>query len=167
VEISQFVWPDDRIAHIARHAVGVAEFEDVCFGRSLVLRGRSDGENPVYYVLGETQAGRHLSRWEGVSCHRSGPDREREAAVSPLEKAMKIPVTDSIRELAEFWDSHDLSDFKDELTEVTAPVFVRAKGGVTVPLTGEERAAIRKIAAQRRVDEAALIHEWVIERLHH
>jgi uncharacterized protein len=60
VEISQFVWPADRIAHIARHAVGVEEFEDVCFGRSLVLRGRSDGENPVYYVLGETQAGRHL-----------------------------------------------------------------------------------------------------------
>ena len=80
---------------------------------------------------------------------------------------MKIPVTDSIRELAEFWDSHDLSDFEDELTEVSTPVFVRAKGGVTVPLTGEERTAIRKIAAQRRVDEAALIHEWVIERLHH
>jgi hypothetical protein len=26
----------------------------------LVLRARSEGKNPVYYVLGETEAGRHL-----------------------------------------------------------------------------------------------------------
>jgi hypothetical protein len=80
---------------------------------------------------------------------------------------MKIPVTDSIRELAEFWDAHDLTAFDDQLEEVVAPVFVRAKSGVTIPLSGEERTAIRKIAAQRRVDEAALIHEWVLEKLHH
>lgn len=80
---------------------------------------------------------------------------------------MKIPVTDSIRELAEFWDAHDLTAFDDQLEEVVAPVFVRAKGGLTIPLSGEERTAIRKIAAQRRVDEAALIHEWVLEKLHH
>lgn len=80
---------------------------------------------------------------------------------------MKIPVTDSIRELAEFWDAHDLTAFDDQLEEVVAPVFVRAKSGVTIPLSGEERNAIRKIAAQRRVDEAALIHEWVLEKLHH
>ena len=80
---------------------------------------------------------------------------------------MKIPVTDSIRELAEFWDAHDLTAFDDQLEEVVAPVFVRAKSGVTIPLSGEERTAIRKIATQRRVDEAALIHEWVLEKLHH
>ena len=80
---------------------------------------------------------------------------------------MKIPVTDSIRELAEFWDAHDLTAFDDQLEEVVAPLFVRAKTGVMIPLSGEERTAIRKIAAQRRVDEAALIHEWVLEKLHH
>ena len=80
---------------------------------------------------------------------------------------MKVPVTDSIRELAEFWDSHDLTAFEDELEEVATPVFVRAKCGVTVPLSEQERAALRKIAAQRHVDEASLLHEWVLERLHH
>ena len=35
----------------------------------------------------------------------------------------RIPRTDSIQELAEFWDSHDLEDFADELDEVTEPVF--------------------------------------------
>ena len=35
----------------------------------------------------------------------------------------KIPQTDSIQELADFWNTHDLTDFEDELEEVTEPVF--------------------------------------------
>jgi len=30
----------------------------------------------------------------------------------------KIPETDSIQELARFWDTHDLTDFEEELEEV-------------------------------------------------
>jgi uncharacterized DUF497 family protein len=60
VGISQFVWSDDRVAHIGRHNVLPEEFEEVCFGDALVLRAKSTGKNPVYYVLGETEAGRHL-----------------------------------------------------------------------------------------------------------
>ncbi len=36
-------------------------------------------------------------------------------------KPKKIPQTDSTRELAEFWDTHDLTDFEDELEEVHEP----------------------------------------------
>ena len=54
------VWPEGRIDHIALHEVDPEEVEEVCFGRSLVLRAKSQGENPVYYVLGQTAAGRHL-----------------------------------------------------------------------------------------------------------
>jgi hypothetical protein len=60
VEISEIVWSDDRIAHIGRHNVLPEEFEEVCFGHALVLRAKSSGKNPVYYVLGQTEAGRHL-----------------------------------------------------------------------------------------------------------
>jgi uncharacterized DUF497 family protein len=60
VAISQFVWSEDRIAHIGRHGVQPEEFEEVCFGGALVLRARAAGENPVYYVLGQRDAGRHL-----------------------------------------------------------------------------------------------------------
>ena len=80
---------------------------------------------------------------------------------------MKIPDTDSIRELAEFWDTHEVTAFEGQLEEVAEPIFARAKSGVTVPLSGDERMAIRKIAALRGVDEAALIHEWVQEKLQH
>ena len=35
----------------------------------------------------------------------------------------KIPETDSIQELAQFWDTHDLTDFEEQLEEVTERVF--------------------------------------------
>ncbi len=37
----------------------------------------------------------------------------------------KIPQTDSIQELADFWDTHDLTDFDDQLEEVKKQVFER------------------------------------------
>jgi hypothetical protein len=60
MKIRDLVWPKERVEHIARHGVSPDEFEEVCFGRSLVLRARSEGENPVYYILGQTQNGRYL-----------------------------------------------------------------------------------------------------------
>ncbi len=43
-------------------------------------------------------------------------------------KRTTIPDTDSIRELAEFWDTHDVTDFEDRLEEVREPVFRRWRG---------------------------------------
>jgi hypothetical protein len=60
VPISEIVWPQERVDHIAQHGVTPEEFEEVCFGVSLVLRAKASGPNPVYYVLGETDAGRAL-----------------------------------------------------------------------------------------------------------
>ena len=37
----------------------------------------------------------------------------------------RIPQTDSIPELEEFWDTHDLTDYEEELEEVVEPVFQR------------------------------------------
>ena len=78
----------------------------------------------------------------------------------------KMPETDSIQELAEFWQRHDLTDFEDELEEVPGAVFQRAHV-VGVALTRDEHKALREAAASRGIDEAALIREWVKERLHH
>jgi len=81
---------------------------------------------------------------------------------------MKLPETDSIRELAEFWDTHDVTDFADELVEVSERVFARRPAtGVTVPLTAGELKALRDLATSRGVDETALIRSWIQEKLHH
>jgi hypothetical protein len=44
-------------------------------------------------------------------------------------KKPKIPDGSSIEELAEFWDTHDVTDFLDELVEVTEPIFERRLEG--------------------------------------
>jgi hypothetical protein len=40
-------------------------------------------------------------------------------------KVEQLPETDSIQELARFWDTHDLTDFEAHLEEVNEPVFER------------------------------------------
>ena len=60
MRIHEFIWPEDRVDHIARHGVQPEEVEEVCFGRALIQRTKSSGKNPVYYVLGQTEAGRYL-----------------------------------------------------------------------------------------------------------
>lgn len=60
MRIHEFVWPQERVDHIARHGITPEEVEEVCFGRALVKRARSEGQSPVYYVLGQTDAGRYL-----------------------------------------------------------------------------------------------------------
>jgi hypothetical protein len=52
-------------------------------------------------------------------------------------KKSKLPKTDSIQELAEFWDTHDLTDFEEELEEVAEPVFVRGTA-IKVPLESRQ-----------------------------
>ena len=60
MRIHELLWPRDRIEHIARHAVTPDEVEEICLGQSLLLRAKSHGDNPVYYVLGQTNSGRYL-----------------------------------------------------------------------------------------------------------
>lgn len=77
-------------------------------------------------------------------------------------KPKKIPQTDSIRELAEFWDTHDLTDFEDELEEVREPVF---QPGVTVPLTPRDAKVVNAIAKASGISPRALIQKWISERI--
>ncbi|MFW5693169.1 MAG: hypothetical protein ACOCWL_03040 [Thermoguttaceae bacterium] len=78
----------------------------------------------------------------------------------------KIPQTDSIRDLAEFWDTHDLTGFEDELEEVTEPVFERQKA-VQVLLPARDAEALESLARSEGLDPAQLIRTWVLERVQH
>jgi hypothetical protein len=77
----------------------------------------------------------------------------------------RLPRTDSIKELARFWDTHDLTDFEDLLEEVAQPVFERQ---TVIPLNLEpaEAKAVRKIAKAEGVADAELIRGWVREKIH-
>ena len=82
-------------------------------------------------------------------------------------KRLKLPQIDSIEELAQFWDTHDLTEFEEELEEVTEPVFER-KPATTIPLhlQPQEVEAVKRVAQARGVAEAVLLREWVLEKLH-
>ena len=79
----------------------------------------------------------------------------------------RIPQTDSIEELARFWDTHDLTDFEDELEEVSEAVFERQEGMVvTIRLRPEEAEAIQDIARSKDIEQTTLIRQWVLEKIH-
>jgi len=77
----------------------------------------------------------------------------------------KLPETDSITALAEFWQTHDVTDFDDALIEVTESVFQRAEP-LSVILPAADLAALRAKARQEHIPETALISRWIHERLH-
>jgi len=78
----------------------------------------------------------------------------------------KIISTDSIEELARFWDTHDLTDFEDEMEEVQEPVFDEGPQAVMwIRLLPEEMVALKRIAESKGVEQTELIREWVSEKL--
>jgi predicted DNA binding CopG/RHH family protein len=78
----------------------------------------------------------------------------------------KLPQTDSIEELARFWDTHDLADFEDELVEVTEPVFEHS-AVVKIHLQPQELEALKEIAQIKGMDSEALIRAWILEKIPH
>jgi hypothetical protein len=87
-----------------------------------------------------------------------------------MEKTIRkhrLPNTDSVEELAGFWDKHDLTYFADELQEVREPVFVRAKGAsVSFELPPTEAQRLKRIAHSQGVNESTVLRQWIVEKLH-
>ena len=87
-----------------------------------------------------------------------------------MEKTIRrprLPNTDSIEELAKFWDTHDLTDFEEDLEEAGEPVFVRTKGtSLSIELQPTEAQHLKKIARSKGVKEATVLRQWIVERLH-
>jgi hypothetical protein len=81
----------------------------------------------------------------------------------PMKKS-RLPKTDSIKKLAEFWDSHDLTDFQDELEEVAEPVFVR-RTAIKVPLEAHEAEAVERMAQAKGVSPEELVRAWVLQKV--
>ncbi len=85
-----------------------------------------------------------------------------------MEKPMNtnnLPQSDSIQELAQFWDTHDLTDFEAELEEVTEAVFDR-ETTVMIHLSSEDAVVVNEIAKAKGLNDAELIREWVVEKVH-
>ena len=80
-------------------------------------------------------------------------------------KTPKIPQTDSVEEMARFWETHDVTDFEDQLREVSEPVFER-ETVVEVHLPSNEAKTIQELAHAKGLHDAELIRQWILERVH-
>ncbi len=151
------------------------EVEEVCFGEAFVQRAKASGKNPVYYILGQTETGRHLfcvviqfpdGKGFPVTARPMTAAEKKRYNRWETMTSQRIPNTDSVEELARFWDTHDLTDFQAELEEVRAPVFSRRKEAtVEVVLTAREAQALRRLAEAEGIKEAKLVRKWVREKL--
>jgi len=77
----------------------------------------------------------------------------------------KIPTTDSIEQLAQFWDKHDITDYEDELEEVKEPVFEQ-ETILKINLQTHEIEAIKKLADSKGLSCDQLIHQWIVQHIH-
>ena len=77
-----------------------------------------------------------------------------------------IPKTDSIAELARFWDTHDLTDFEDQMEEVSESIFEQnTETEIAFHLQSREIETLKHIVKSRGLTHDVLIREWVREKL--
>jgi hypothetical protein len=83
----------------------------------------------------------------------------------PERFVSRIPEFSSIEEEAEFWDTHDFTDFLDETTPVTINYLGSIGETLTVPLDSGELDALIRCAKEEGVSVPGLVHLWVKEHL--
>ncbi len=82
-----------------------------------------------------------------------------------MEKPMKsqIPSMDSIRELAEFWDTNDFTDFEDEFEEVNTESTSGSE--IRIKVSQAQARAVNEMARSKGMDPEDLVRQWVQERV--
>lgn len=79
---------------------------------------------------------------------------------------MNIPEFETLEEMAIFWDTHDLTEFEDQLVEVHKPIFDHLSSRfMTVILDEKHYEMLKKIADQEQRNTAVLLNEWIITLL--
>lgn len=77
----------------------------------------------------------------------------------------RIPDFASREEEAEFWDTHDITDYLDELKPATVRVTKNLSHGMTIRLDLKTLEQLRGLAEEKGVGPTTLIRMWVLERL--
>jgi GNAT superfamily N-acetyltransferase len=80
------------------------------------------------------------------------------------ENVSSISKARSLEEMAEFWDTHSLADYEDEIYEVDMtfdPSARRTWIGIEPQLLKE----LRYIARERRISTQTLVNLWLSQRV--
>lgn len=71
----------------------------------------------------------------------------------------------SDRDVAEFWDSHSVADYWDDLEPARIGKRPPPRRVVTLRLDPRAVVALRALARRRGLDYSALARSWIVERL--
>ncbi|MBM3475577.1 MAG: hypothetical protein FJX75_20115 [Armatimonadetes bacterium] len=77
----------------------------------------------------------------------------------------RIPDFKTDEEAAEWWDTHDLTDYEDELEPVDNVTFGPLRIVVSLRFACEEFKPLRLMAAAKGIDVETLLHTWIAERV--
>lgn len=86
---------------------------------------------------------------------------------SPTRPPRRIPEFASREAMAQFWDTHDISDYWDELRPVRVRVAKNLSQGITVRLDPETLAQLRTTARAKGIGPTTLARMWILEQLRH
>ncbi len=79
-----------------------------------------------------------------------------------------IPVFTSVKEEAEFWDTHDVTDFLDEL-EITSGIYQPKVGEkktvMTIRIAPTLREEVEKVAQSYDISASSLVRMWIVDQL--
>lgn len=67
--------------------------------------------------------------------------------------------------MAEWWDTHDVADYLDELKPVKVTFAKNLSEGITVRFDGKTIAEIKSRAHKKGIGPTTLIRMWVLEHL--
>ena len=80
----------------------------------------------------------------------------------------KIPTFSSVQEEAEFWDTHVLSDYLDELEIVSGgyqPTPGEVKTVMTIRVAPSLKEQIETIARSYDIPASSLVRMWIVEKI--
>ncbi len=79
----------------------------------------------------------------------------------------KIPKFRTEKEIADFWDTHSLADFEEDLTPAKDVVFVKPdRQVISLRLDRKIVGALKTLAAQKGIGYSPLLRMWILERFY-
>jgi predicted DNA binding CopG/RHH family protein len=77
----------------------------------------------------------------------------------------RVPEFANYQEEAEFWDTHDFTDYQDEFKPVRVRFVKNLSEGITVRLDPQTLRRLRILAKEKGIGPSVMVRMWIMERL--
>jgi predicted DNA binding CopG/RHH family protein len=84
-----------------------------------------------------------------------------------MKKISKIPIFKNYAEEADFWDTHDFTEFVDELTPVKVKFNLSQpkEETLTIRLQANLKQRLSNVAEEMGVNTSTLARMWIVEKI--